>query len=391
MNEDAGHEGTERAMARDEQAAPQRHEGTAPPPEAATHLPEAPARPSEAADRAYRESSHRSEASADEAGPDRFGDTGLPPHRLRRTDTDPRAARRAELQVAALFALSVLGTLIATTSYFLIGAENPSDALTHLDRVHGTTLGVGLGLFLALFGLGAGAVHWAKTLMSDEERVEQRHPQRGTDAERDEAVRILREGAAESGLGRRPLIRNTLLAAAAVLPVPAVVMLRDTGPLPGKDLATTYWAKDRHLVRDPEGGRVRATDLELGSVVHVMPEGVDTLPDATEERAKAAVLLIRLKPEELDEKARTGAYQGIVAYSKICTHMGCPVGLYEHTSHHLLCPCHQSTFDVTRNCSVIFGPAPRPLPQLPLAVDDSGYLVAADGFGESVGPSYWER
>ena len=76
---------------------------------------------------------------------------------------------------------------------------------------------------------------------------------------------------------------------------------------------------------------------------------------------------------------------------RICTHVGCPVGLYEQQTHHLLCPCHQSTFDVTRDCEVIFGPAKRPLPQLKITVDDEGYLVAPQGFAEPVGPSYWER
>jgi ubiquinol-cytochrome c reductase iron-sulfur subunit len=84
-------------------------------------------------------------------------------------------------------------------------------------------------------------------------------------------------------------------------------------------------------------------------------------------------------------------HDGIVAYSKICTHVGCPVGLYEQQTHHLLCPCHQSTFDVTRDCEVIFGPAHRPLPQLKITVDAEGYLVADAPFLEPVGPSFWER
>lgn len=115
-----------------------------------------------------------------------------------------------------------------------------------------------------------------------------------------------------------------------------------------------------------------------------------------EAKAKAAVLLMRLNPSEfkddaLGRKARDWGFHGIVAYSKICTHVGCPVGLYEQQTHHLLCPCHQSTFDVTRDCEVIFGPAKRPLPQLKITVDDEGYLVAPQGFAEPVGPSYWER
>ena len=85
------------------------------------------------------------------------------------------------------------------------------------------------------------------------------------------------------------------------------------------------------------------------------------------------------------------AYDGIVAYSKVCTHVGCPVALYEQQTHHLLCPCHQSTFDLADNGKVLFGPAARPLPQLPIGVDSEGYLIATSGFTEPVGPSFWER
>lgn len=111
-----------------------------------------------------------------------------------------------------------------------------------------------------------------------------------------------------------------------------------------------------------------------------------------ERKAKAAVLLMRVKPEEIrNEKERLWSYEGIVACNKICTHAGCPVGLYQQTTHHLLCPCHQSTFDVLNDCEVIFGPANRKLPQLRITVDKEGYLIAAQGFAEPVGPSFWER
>ena len=103
-------------------------------------------------------------------------------------------------------------------------------------------------------------------------------------------------------------------------------------------------------------------------------------------------IVIRLEPDEvLDRKERDWGVDGIVAYSKICTHVGCPVGLYEQQTHHLLCPCHQSTFDLADNGKVVFGPAARAVPQLPIMVDDEGYLVAQSDFTEPVGPSYWER
>jgi quinol---cytochrome c reductase iron-sulfur subunit len=324
--------------------------------------------------------------------PERFENPGLPEHRHRLADLDPKAAKRAERQVAALFGISAIGTILTLVAYFSVKFEGNLSMNQYLSRVQLSNVLLGTGLFLALFGIGAGAVHWAKTLMPDEERVELRHEMRSSDEDRADAVAILAEGAAESGLGRRPLIRNSLIGALALVPLPAVAFLRDAGPMPGTNLNTTPWKKGDRLVRDVDGGApLKASDLQIGSVVHVMPEGIDKFPDVLEERAKAAVLVMRLDPADLDAASQPGSYDGIVAYSKICTHMGCPVGLYEQQTHHLLCPCHQSTFDVTKNCEVIFGPAKRPLPQLAITVDDQGYLVANDGFKQPIGPSFWER
>jgi ubiquinol-cytochrome c reductase iron-sulfur subunit len=325
--------------------------------------------------------------------PERFANPGVPAHRPRLADLDPRAAKRAERQVATLFGLSILGTLIVIVSYFAVQLK-PEDLgfFAYVSRLKLSNELLGVGLALALLGIGIGAVHWAKTLMPDEERVEYRHLQRGTDEDRAEAVRLLKLGAEESGVARRPLIRNTLLGALALFPLPGLILLRDTGPMPGNQLSTTFWKPGMRLERDqPGGGLLKAADLTLGSVVHVMPEGIDQVSDRLEERAKAAVLLIRLEPELLSAESLPGAYSGIVAYSKICTHVGCPVALYEQQTHHLLCPCHQSTFDLTQNCKVIFGPAKRPLPQLAITVDAEGYLIAKDSFKEAVGPSFWER
>jgi ubiquinol-cytochrome c reductase iron-sulfur subunit len=325
---------------------------------------------------------------------EQFDNPGLPEHRARLADIDPKAAKRAERQVAALFGLSAVGTILTLVAYFAVKFEGNFSYSGYLKQVQLSNLLLGVGLFIALFGIGAGAVHWAKTLMPDEERIEERHDMRGSDEDRADAVAILKEGAEESALGRRPLIRNSLIGALALAPLPAVVLLRDTGPMPATQLRTTFWKQGIRLIRDEAGGGqpLKASDLQLGSVVHVMPEGVDKLEtNLLEERGKAAVLLMRLDPNDLDATSRAGAYDGIVAYSKICTHMGCPVGLYEQQTHHLLCPCHQSTFDVTKNCEVIFGPAKRPLPQLPITVDDQGYLIAKNGFNQPIGPSFWER
>jgi ubiquinol-cytochrome c reductase iron-sulfur subunit len=150
---------------------------------------------------------------------------------------------------------------------------------------------------------------------------------------------------------------------------------------------------------DPSGAPIRAADVTQGSVFHVMPEGFvgeagHDLPadELLTAKSKDQIILVKLDPALIkSQKQREWGHDGIVAYSKVCTHVGCPVALYEQQTHHLLCPCHQSTFDMTDDCKVIFGPAKRPLPQLPITVDDEGYLVAEDGFREPVGPSFFER
>ena len=104
------------------------------------------------------------------------------------------------------------------------------------------------------------------------------------------------------------------------------------------------------------------------------------------------VVLVRMRPEEI--RAQQGAnwdYEGILCYSKICTHVGCPTALYDQKSHHLLCPCHQSTFDLADAGHVVFGPAARSMPQLAITVDSDGYLVAQGDFTQPIGPSFWER
>jgi len=126
-----------------------------------------------------------------------------------------------------------------------------------------------------------------------------------------------------------------------------------------------------------------------GGIISVAPEGFQDNDDAM---AKAAVIIIKFRPGELTPPTvMNWTVNDIVAYSKICTHVGCPAALYEQTTHHILCPCHQSTFDAAAGAKVLFGPATRPLPQLPMGVDSQGFLIATSDFHEPVGPSYWER
>jgi ubiquinol-cytochrome c reductase iron-sulfur subunit len=323
--------------------------------------------------------------------PNAVTNPGFPPHRPRITDLDPRKRRRAERTVFTLFYLSAAGSIWAIAAYmaFPINADDPGS-------VRLNNLFIGLGITLALLGIGFGAVHWGKALMHDHEGIDIRHPVRGSDSTIDRAVEIFKEADQESGFGRRTLIRNSLIGALVAFPLPAVVLFRGLAPEnenPVALLSHTMWKKGLRLTLDPSGTPVKAEDVTLGSAFHIIPEGLNELPDALEQKAKAAVLLMRLKPEDLhvSPDRKNWNYDGIVAYSKICTHVGCPVALYEQQTHHLLCPCHQSQFDITHQAKVIFGPAKRPLPQLPITVDAEGYLIARSDFHEPVGPSFWER
>ncbi|MFZ9100077.1 MAG: Rieske 2Fe-2S domain-containing protein [Candidatus Planktophila sp.] len=319
-------------------------------------------------------------------------DPGLPAHVHRRSDTDPVAAKRAERQVAILFGLSALGTLLLIFSFIFISDETfvfiPILGDTNLHQ-----FGIGMGMAIALFCIGAGAIHWAKTLMPDEEVVAQRHEFRSDDEDRADFVKAVKEGAANAGIGRRPLIKRTLGAALGLSGLTPLLLLRDLGPLPGDHLKKTNWKAGTRLVTDPGDRPIRPEDLEIGAVAQTQPEFPEGKERHLEDIARDAVLLIRMRPEEfnLDSERLSWTHEGIIAFSKICSHMGCAVALYEQTTKHLLCPCHQSTFDVTRAAKVIFGPAARPLPQLAITVDEEGYLVAQAPFSEPVGPSFWGR
>ena len=322
---------------------------------------------------------------------DALQNPGLPPHRLRVTDRDPKAAKRAERIVVALFYVSLAGSIFSMTAYFAFPIT-PGD----IGSVRVNNVLVGLGIAFALLAIGVAAVHWGKVLMVDHEGIDIRHPVHGDAKTQARAVEIMRTADAESGFNRRVLIRNGMIASFAALPFPAIFLFRDLGPAagtPAEAISHTLWKQGTRLTKDPTGDPIRASDVTIGSVFHVIPEGLEEPGDVLEEKGKAAVLLMRLEPGDLhvSERRRDWNYNGIVAYSKICTHVGCPVALYEQQTHHLLCPCHQSQFDITREAAVIFGPAVRPLPQLPITVDSEGYLIARSDFHEPVGPSFWER
>jgi ubiquinol-cytochrome c reductase iron-sulfur subunit len=186
-------------------------------------------------------------------------------------------------------------------------------------------------------------------------------------------------------LTRRRFLLGTAGTAVAAFVGVALWPLRSLGPAPGNALARTPWRRGLRLVN--EAGRpVRAGEIPLGGLATVFPEGAVGSADGQ-------AVLVRVEPEllRLPEGREAWAPEGLLAYSKVCTHAGCPVGLYEAQSHELLCPCHQSAFNVLDGAHPTSGPAARAQPQLPLEIASDGTLIALGDFSDPIGPGYWDR
>jgi ubiquinol-cytochrome c reductase iron-sulfur subunit len=247
----------------------------------------------------------------------------------------------------------------------------------------GATMGGGL-LFL-----GVGLVAWGKYLMPKGPFVEERHVLANSQVDRDAfAAAIVERGGGV--IKRRKMLGGLLGGGLGIFSVVAIFpLLRSLGPLPKGALFHTDWRSGSYAV-DQTGRRVQVGDLAVGSIMTVFPEGTQ---DTDRGQAVDQTVLIRLSNQNFTtQKGReTWAPLGYVAYSKVCTHLGCPVGLYEQQLQLLVCPCHQSMFNVTNGAIPQFGPAPRPLPQLPLFIDPQGYIRAQSDYHEPVGPGFWER
>jgi ubiquinol-cytochrome c reductase iron-sulfur subunit len=238
-------------------------------------------------------------------------------------------------------------------------------------------------LALAFGGLGVGLIAVAHRLLSGAPRVEEREDLTAPAEEEDEVGQDL----ARAGVvTRRRLLGGALAASVGAIGVAALFPIRSLGPNPGTALLHTPWRAGRRAIGD-DGRLVRAAAVPENGLVTVFPAGY---PGS----ANGQAVLIRLSQRVLRRSplpSIVDAPDGLLAFSKVCTHAGCPVGLYEAQSHQLLCPCHQSAFDVLTDARPVLGPAARALPRLPIAVDAEGFVVATGDFSAPVGPAWWSR
>jgi ubiquinol-cytochrome c reductase iron-sulfur subunit len=281
-----------------------------------------------------------------------------------------RHPRRVERMTAAFFGLSVLAFAGFGAAYWQ-GAPN-------------RWLGVSLGIGAAAFGVAL--TSWGKYLMPRGPFEEPRKLMQVSKDQRDLVVGdFVSRG--KVAIDRRGFLAKAMGAAAALFGIVAAFpLIRSLGPLPKKQPYYTKWHKGSYLTT-LAGKQVHVDDVAVGGILTVFPED-----DVGGALSQTVLIRIQASGNVVTERGReTWGPNGYLAFSKVCTHAGCPVALYEELTQQLLCPCHQSLFDVRDGAHPIFGPAPRPLPQLPLYVDSSGHLRAQDGFDEPIGPGFWSR
>ncbi|MEQ4302136.1 Rieske 2Fe-2S domain-containing protein [Plantactinospora sp. B6F1] len=313
----------------------------------------------------------------------------------------PVPGTKAERRLTRTITLMFLLVGLLGTAFLAIYIWWPWDyeSQSGIGVLYTPLLGVTLGLALLLVGFGLLA--WGKKLLPKEVSIQGRHDEHVDEDERKLTGNTMLYMADEMGVRRRPLLGVSLLAGLA--PVGAVAAAPLIGglieqPHKNNQMFVTGWRpQDGRLIHlaHHDGTPVRPEDVSPGGQITVYP-GIEG--GATNKYADSPVLLIHLreadaadaKAANLREDKPDFMWGNYIAYSKICTHAGCPASLYEQQTNRLLCPCHQSQFLITDNARPIFGPANRRLPQLPLAVE-GGFFVAKSDFTETVGPDFWER
>lgn len=316
-----------------------------------------------------------------------------------------RAERRIERVLALLFLLTGLASTAFVVAYIAWPWKYGEGDSTYRSLYPFYTPVLGATLGLALLTLGLGIVVWSKKLLPEEVSIQERHDGPSESTEQVLTAAAILNMGDELGLKRRRFVGLAFLAGAAPLGAVAGALL--VGSLikaPTQDgeniFFTTGWdpkhndGKPVRLTHE-DGTPIRPADVSVGGQITVYP-GIPH--GASNKWADSPTLLIHLREEDAEttlknvkEVNKGSQWQNFVAYSKICTHAGCPASLYEQQTNRLLCPCHQSQFQITDNARPIFGPASRALPQLPITVDDEGYFIATQDYKIPVGPAFWER
>jgi ubiquinol-cytochrome c reductase iron-sulfur subunit len=331
-----------------------------------------------------------------------------------------RAEKRAEKAVAGWFLLSALAGLGFVVAYIVWPYEYkaPGQSGHLLYSLYTPVIGSTFGL--AVLFLGVGVISYVKKFFPDEVAVQQRHDGRSDEVDRRTVIAQLGAAGQDTGIARRSMIKRTVGLAGGVFGLglgvaalgglvrnpwkggdQAALWVTPWAPVPGQK---TYLRRDlgisaEEIIASKVEVRVRPEDMDAGSMETVFPFRLADLrdPEKMEENLHASdtpVMLIRLRPgTQVTQRAGQEKfhYGDFYAFSKVCTHLGCPTSLFESQTNRILCPCHQSQFLATEYAKPVFGPATRALPQLPITVDNEGYLVATSDFHEAVGPGFWER
>lgn len=286
---------------------------------------------------------------------------------------DPWRARRMEYFIAAIWSITAVCGIGLMIVYWTGGQAQYEGAL----------------LFGAFAALATGLVLWARYLLPGHEVTASRGHHVSDPEERAAVVESLSRGT-DAMLSRRGfLVKKVLLPVGGIFGIAAMWPLASLGPRVGRALYHTKWYTGARLVTE-DGRAIHVDDIVVDGLLTVFPEGY--IDDA----ASAAVVInigtdvLRARKGQSNFEVVSGA-NGIVCFSKVCTHAGCAVSLFNVLSMQLICPCHQSTFNILQDCAPVFGPAPRPLPQLPLSVRPDGYLIARSDFLEPIGPGFWNR
>ncbi len=266
-----------------------------------------------------------------------------------------------------LVALGVaIAAAVAVTVVYALGGQ---------PQLEGALLGLALG------GVAVALIVFARRMLPGGHFVQVREDLPGTADERASVASAFSTGA--EPMERRSLMVKMFWLAMGALGLAALFPVRSLGTRPGSSLRHTDWKPGTRVVTK-NGQPVRVEELDVNTILTVFPEDHPDSPDSQ-------TILLRLPPGVRVPGPGDWTVEGVVAFSKICTHAGCPVSLYQAETQELFCPCHQSTFSVPQGAKPTFGPAARSLPQLPIGVDGQGFVVAKGDFTEPVGPGFWSR